>query len=130
MRLFLLVSALYLTFATLPVRAAELLMFEEKWCHWCEKWNEEIGVIYDKTAEGKRAPLRRIDVHNGMPAEVDLKTRVQYTPTFVLVDEGKEIDRIEGYPGEDFFWGLLGRMLEKLPQTQQRADAGTLSAVD
>ena len=23
-----------------------------------------------------------------------------------------EVDRIEGYPGEDFFWGLLGQMLK------------------
>ena len=130
LRLFLLASALFFCIATLPVRGAELLMFEEKWCHWCEKWNEEIGVIYDKTTEGKRAPLRRIDVHDGMPAEIDLKTRVQYTPTFVLVEDGRELDRIEGYPGEDFFWGLLERMLEKLPQPQQRADAGLLNAVE
>jgi hypothetical protein len=32
----------------------------------------------------------------------------------VLIDpEGQEAGRIEGYPGEDFFWGLLGRMLEE-----------------
>ena len=38
------------------VRAAELLMFEEKWCSWCERWNAEIGPIYPKTAESRRAP--------------------------------------------------------------------------
>ena len=130
MRTFLVTLALFLTLTTLPARAAELLMFEEKWCHWCEKWNAEIGVIYDKTAEGKRAPLRRVDIHDGMPSDIDLKTRVQYTPTFVLVDGNREVARIEGYPGEDFFWGLLGQMLEKLPAPHQRADAGTLTAAD
>ena len=34
-----------------------------------------------------------------------------FTPTFVLVREGRELARIEGYPGEDFFWGLLAAML-------------------
>jgi hypothetical protein len=29
----------------------------------------------------------------------------------VLVENGAEIGRIEGYPGEDFFWGLLKQML-------------------
>jgi hypothetical protein len=28
------------------------------------------------------------------------------------VDEGREIGRIEGYPGADFFWGLLERLLQ------------------
>lgn len=102
--------------------AAELLMVEEKWCHWCEKWNEEIGGIYNKTDEGRRAPLRRVDIHAGMPTDVELTSRPQYTPTFILIHEGKEVSRIEGYPGEDFFWGLLGRMLEKLPATTTRAN--------
>lgn len=113
--------------AALPVRAAELLMFEEKWCHWCERWNEEIGGIYHKTTEGKRAPLRRVDVHDATPRDIDLATRVQFTPTFVLVEDGKEVGRIEGYPGEDFFWGLLGRILEKLPEPRKHV---TLSLQD
>ena len=34
--------------------------------------------------------------------------------------DGNEVSRIEGYPGEDFFWGLLGRMLSdaKIPVAQ------------
>lgn len=95
--------------------AAELLMFEEDWCHWCERWNDEVGVIYGKTDEGRVAPLRRIDIHGARPTGVVLKSIPQFSPTFVLVHAGREIGRIEGYPGEDFFWGLLNRMLEKLP---------------
>ena len=40
-----------------------------------------------------------------------LVSPIRFTPTFVLVDDGREIGRIEGYPGEDFFWGLLERLL-------------------
>ena len=95
-------------------RAAELLMFEEKWCTWCERWNAEIGPIYPKTVEGKRAPLRRVDIHGQLPGDVALASRLQFTPTFVLVENGREVGRIEGYPGEDFFWGLLDRLLKRL----------------
>ena len=109
--------------------AAELLMFEEKWCHWCDRWNEEIGVIYHKTTEGRIAPLRRVNIHGKFPDEIVLVSRPQYTPTFVLVDKGREIGRIEGYPGEDFFWGLLARLLERLPdgssQSSDQAQAAT-----
>jgi hypothetical protein len=30
----------------------------------------------------------------------------------VLVDEGRELGRIEGYAGEEFFWFLLAKLLE------------------
>src|ERR1035437_9590844 len=36
------------------------------------------------------------------------------TPLFVLVDRGREIGRIRGYPGEDHFWGQLGVLMKKL----------------
>ncbi|MEM7507338.1 MAG: thioredoxin family protein [Pseudomonadota bacterium] len=100
------------------VQAAELLMFEEDWCHWCQKWDDEVGVIYAKTEEGRRLPLRRVDIHGAFPKDVALTSRPQYTPTFILVDEGQEVGRIEGYPGEDFFWGLLGRLIDKLPASE------------
>jgi hypothetical protein len=44
---------------------------------------------------------------------VDLARPISFTPTFVLVEDGRELARIEGYPGEDFFWGLLGMLLEE-----------------
>lgn len=88
-----------------------LLMAEEHGCYWCQKWTEEIGHIYPKTAEGRAAPLRRFDLHSETP-DVTFERRVHYTPTFILVTDGKEIGRIEGHPGADFFWGLLTRLLE------------------
>ena len=103
-------------FTPLAQAQAELVMIEEEWCEWCQRWNEEVGVVYAKTGEGRRAPLRRVDIHSDEHKALKLKFRAQFTPTFVLMDEGIEIGRIEGYPGEDFFWGLLGRLLEKLPE--------------
>ena len=102
-------------FVAHPLAAAELVMVEETYCHWCERWNEEIGVVYDKTDEGERAPLRRVDISESIPEDLTFKSRPNYTPTFILVDDGREVGRIEGYPGEDFFWPLLGQLLAKLP---------------
>ena len=83
-----------------------LLMAEESGCYWCQKWNEEIAHIYPKTIEGQTAPLRRYDLHADAP-DVAFVKRVSFTPTFILVKDGQEVGRIEGHPGEDFFWGLL-----------------------
>ncbi len=100
----------------LPALAGDaLLMIEEETCPWCQRWDEEIGVVYHKTEEGQRAPLRRVDIGAPLPDGVTLKSPARYTPTFVLLRDGVEVDRIEGYPGEEFFWGLLNEMLDRLP---------------
>jgi len=100
-----------------------LLMAEEQGCHWCEKWNDEIARIYPKTAEGRTAPLRRYDLHHEKPDVIFLGP-VHYTPTFILVRDGREIGRIEGYPGADFFWGLLAMLFRRAgisPDTENQA---------
>ena len=92
--------------------AAQLVMVEQTGCHYCTQWKEEIGPIYPKTEAGQFAPLQMIDISERDPDAFDYARRVNFTPTFVLVDEGgTELARIEGYPGEDFFWGLLEKML-------------------
>lgn len=101
--------------ASVAASAAELVMFEAAYCEWCETWNEEIGPIYPKTAEGRAAPLRRVDIDAPRPDDLRTINGIVFTPTFVLVHEGQEIGRINGYPGEDFFWGLLGALLERVP---------------
>lgn len=89
-----------------------LMMAEEPGCVWCARWNAQIAPIYPKTGEGAAAPLRRINIVEPMPDDIVLKRRINFTPTFVLLVDGVERNRIEGYPGEDFFWGLLGQMLK------------------
>lgn len=98
------------------VNAAELLMIEEKGCFWCEAWNKDISQVYPKTSEGQSAPLRRVDIKSDIEQQVTLKQSVHFTPTFLLIEDGKEVGRIEGYPGEDFFWGILGKILKDLPE--------------
>jgi hypothetical protein len=91
--------------------AAELVMFRREGCPWCARWDREIGVIYAKTDLGRRAPLRMVDLDRGTSG-VRVRSRIVYTPTFVLAENGEELGRIEGYPGDAFFWGLLERLLD------------------
>lgn len=101
------------------VDAAELVMFESDTCEWCDAWHAEIGPIYPKTSEGRTAPLRIVDIHAPRPPDLAAIEGVRYTPTFVLLDDdGQEVGRINGYPGEDFFWGLLDELIAKLPRRE------------
>jgi thioredoxin-related protein len=110
-----LISILLVTLLLAPAaRSAELVMFEQRGCVWCQKFDREIAPAYDKTSEGKRAPLRRQDIAMPVAAELAFINRERFTPVFVLIDEGREIGRIRGYPGDTFFWGLLANLIEKL----------------
>ncbi len=104
--------------------AAELVMFSERGCSFCARFEAEIGPIYPKTAEARRAPLRRIDLGEGVPAELAHLRPPSFVPTFVLLEGNREIGRIQGYPGEMHFWGLLGMLLERLDEAPRAATVG------
>jgi thioredoxin-related protein len=110
---FIFLAALAWLVIGLPARATELIMVERKGCHYCIEWKTQLGPIYPKTSEGAFAPLRIVDITDGTPDDVVFESRVVFTPTFILVEGGRELARIEGYPGEDFFWGLLDIMLTR-----------------
>ncbi len=95
-------------------QAAELIMLERPGCAWCLRWNQEIAPIYPLTEEGQRAPLRRVDVTRPWPQDLAGIATDRYTPTFIVVENGREVARLRGYPGDNFFWPLLEAMLAKL----------------
>jgi thioredoxin-related protein len=103
--------------------AAELIMFEERGCEWCETWNEEVGDIYNETETGKSAPLRRVLISDPRPGDLKSIEGIHFTPTFVVIHKGKEIGRILGYPGEGFFWGYLEEIVKKIDGHQRKSSS-------
>jgi hypothetical protein len=110
-------SAIIFISTLVRVHAAELVMFEQAGCTWCEIFDREIAPIYPKTTEGQRAPLRRVNIDRALPQDLAYIDTERLAPLFVLVENGHEIGRIRGYPGEDNFWGLLGVLIKKLDAT-------------
>jgi thioredoxin-related protein len=102
--------------------ASELLMFERDGCVWCARWNREIAPVYDKTDEAKLFPLRRIDMDRDKSPGVALASPVRFTPTFLIVDNGREIGRITGYMNDESFWSLLGKYAARLSNSQPNAN--------
>jgi len=114
-------------FAALPsALAAELIVFEQAGCVWCETFDRDIAPIYPKTVEGQRAPLRRVNIDHILPSDLAFLETERLAPVFLLVEKGQEIGRIRGYPGEDHFWGLLGALIRKLDAAGTGGEHGRL----
>jgi len=94
--------------------SAQLIMVEETSCPYCLRFNAEIAPAYPNTTEGKTAPLRRINIDNGWPADLSHIKKESLTPTFILMQDNQELGRLHGYQGDEFFWFLLGELFEKL----------------
>lgn len=98
-------ALLALLMLAVSASAAELIMVRQAGCSWCIRWDREIGPAYPTTEEGRFAPLRRVDIRDPLPTYVE--TPVTVTPTFILVEDDREVGRLTGYPGQDFFWDML-----------------------
>lgn len=105
--LFAILSGLALREAT-AASGVRLLMVEERGCRFCRKWDAEIAHGYRKSAEGRFAPLKR--VQRGSP-EIKGLDPVVFTPTFIVVRSGEEVGRVTGYPGAEYFYSELRPIL-------------------
>ena len=109
-------------------RSAELLMFERSGCPWCLRWDREVSATYPRTPEGALAPLRRVNLDQGQPTDVNLSLPVRFTPTFVLIDQGREVGRIIGYMDESTFWGLLTKLVQDHQKRRESEGASPRSS--
>ncbi|MBC7905363.1 MAG: hypothetical protein H7Y60_01275 [Rhodospirillaceae bacterium] len=90
-----------------PARAAELVLYETHACAWCIKWHRDVGARYADTKAGHLLPLRRVDMFKPLPADLAAIPQIAATPTFVVVDCGREVGRVVGYSTEAVFWDEL-----------------------
>ena len=100
-----------LALAAFAAPAAELVMVEQVGCAYCARWHNEIGPIYPKTPVSASAPLRTVQMNELATTDFETTRPVVFTPTFLLVDEGRELARLEGYAGEHFFWPMVEKMV-------------------
>ncbi len=87
-----------------------LIMVDDPACRFCQKWNEAVGKGYAKSPEGEAAPLKRVP--RGAP-ELQGLAPVIYTPTFIVMDGGRELGRISGYSGPSYFYADLRDILAR-----------------
>src|SRR6056300_597564 len=117
-------SLLLLSFS-MAANSVELLYFFDKGCGACQMFDREVGYHYDKTTEGKQAPMKKVEYQvwrsqSPQPYAEVLEKRVIGTPTFVMVHEGKEVDRLTGYSNDELFWLAMQHMLSRVAPLDQK----------
>ena len=99
-----------LMFAALPyiaIASTRLVMVTSDHCPFCQAWERDIGVLYEKSPYASSLPLKRVDIGSAMPDGVTLQSPVLGTPTFLIIHNGQEIDRQRGYDNAEMFWWWL-----------------------
>ena len=106
------ILALALILTALPATAGplRLLMVEKKGCIYCAAWDREIGPVYARHPEGRAAPLMMVDVDGPYPDGLALDRKPWLTPSFILLRDGLEVTRFEGYPGAERFYKEAGKL--------------------
>ena len=110
------VFALALTFAaSLQTAAADsrLIMVTSDHCPSCQAWELDVGKVYDKSPYATTLPLTRVKIGNKMPGGVTFQKPVVGTPTFLIIHEGQEIGRQNGYIDAEMFWWWLSEYTDK-----------------
>mgnify|MGYP002621615647 CR=1 FL=1 len=87
--------------------ATRLIMVTSEHCPYCQAWERDVGVVYDKSPYAAKLPLSRVGIRSEMPTNVAIKKPIVGTPTFLIILNGQEVDRQRGYvDAEMFFWWL------------------------
>jgi thioredoxin-related protein len=101
--------------ATASVKSGlELLVFEREDCHICEIFRRQIGSRYAMAPVATEAPMRYIDIDKVDLDKIRLKSRLTMLPTVVLMQNGREVERINGLTAPDTFFTLVQHMMNRV----------------
>lgn len=91
----------------------ELIAFEAPGCRYCPVFRRDVAPSYPASRAGKMAPLRFVDVNEPAAAALSLARPITIVPTVVLVRDGVEIGRIDGYVGRANMHHILDTLLPR-----------------
>ena len=109
-----LLTFIFVIFFNVQAYALELLMFHSKYRGYCMAFMKEVAVDY----EYRDMPLVIIDAYNQPDwfKEAYKENRIKPirgTPTFIIWNGRKELARLVGYSGKEWFYTNLDSMFKK-----------------
>lgn len=95
----------------IQARQLEFLVLEIRGCGVCEIVREQIHPAYQESGRSRDVPMRFVDITTLDELAFGLSSKVQTLPTIVLMQDGREIDRISGLVPLELYPELLAGMI-------------------
>ena len=91
-------------------------------CGACRQFDGEVGAIYPKANESLALPMERVLIDDWQAKRHQLvecaSAAVIGTPTFLQIQNCRELDRITGYSDAELFWLGHRRMMNRIESEQ------------
>ena len=93
--------------ATTNAPRTEVIVFEIGGCKYCTAFRDNLGARYLASTTNRAAPMRFVDVGKLDPQAFQLRADINTVPTIVVLQDGREVDRVEGYPLPELLFGMV-----------------------
>lgn len=93
----------------------ELVVMEAPGCTYCTLFRRDVLPSYEASPRAKDMPIRFVDVNDEAAEALGLETPVDIVPTFLVLKNNKEVGRIPGYTGPEYFFHTINYLLTSAP---------------
>lgn len=93
----------------------ELVVMEAPGCIYCTIFRRDVLPDYVASPRSKELPIRFVDINDEAANNLGIDSPVDMVPTFVVLKNNKEIGRIPGYTGPEFFFHTINYLLSTAP---------------
>lgn len=87
----------------------EVIVLEAPNCTYCNVFRQLVLPRYLRSKRAGDLPIRFVDVNDPAADQLKLSSSVTMVPTVVMMREGQEVDRINGYMGPEAFFQSVAR---------------------
>ncbi len=87
----------------------EIVVFEVPNCTYCDAFRQIVLPRYQRSKRAGDLPIRFVDLNDPAADQLKLSSAVTIVPTVVMMREGAEIGRINGYMGPEAFFQSVSR---------------------
>lgn len=92
-------------------RGLTLVAFEASWCGRCKLFKAEVLDDYSQNELADHVPIEVVDIGEQDQGRFELDERVTSIPTFVLIENDREVSRFSGYNDPQQFYDELSRQV-------------------
>ncbi|MGE0055477.1 MAG: thioredoxin fold domain-containing protein [Hyphomicrobium sp.] len=93
----------------------ELVVMEAPGCIYCTLFRRDVLPAYESSPKAKELPIRFVDINDEAADALGIDYPVDIVPTFVVLKNNKEVGRIPGYTGPEFFFHTINYLLSTAP---------------